>query len=383
MVVATILLLAIGLLSLYSSCCQRGLFVKKDIFHKQLWWASCGIALLFFLSKCDYRRLGMAAIPFYIFSLVSLVAVLIIGRVVMGAQRWLNIGEISFQPSEFGKMALIFMLAYYFSRPSVVSPLAAGAGSSGAQARCGIPSGRKGFMSFYSAVAASNVFSEAIFPLLLTLFLAAPVLLQPDLGSAIVYVFIFFAVAFLAGASLKYIFGLSAAGLALFPIFWHFLRGYQKSRLLVFLDPNIDPLGAGYTVIQSKIAVGSGHLFGKGWMAGTQGQLNFLAERHTDFIFSVIGEELGFAGSALLLALYGVLIAAILRTAELAKDTFGRLVCAGVASMIFFHVFVNIAMNAGFSPVVGLPLPFISYGGSSLVVNLAAVGIVLNIAQQK
>lgn len=383
LVVVTMLILAVGLLSLYSSCCQGGLFVKKDIFHKQLWWICYGVALFFLFSRLDYRRWGFAVAPLYIFSALSLGVVLLVGRVAMGAQRWLNVGDISFQPSEFGKFALILLLANYYSRLAAAVPLAQGAGLSGATARNEGLLGRRGFWFFCAPAAGSNIFSEIIFPLGMTLFLAVPVLLQPDLGSAIVYVFIFFAVAFLAGTSLQYIFALTAAGLAFLPVFWHFLRGYQKSRLLVFLNPNIDPLGAGYTVIQSKIAVGSGQLFGKGWMAGTQGQLNFLAERHTDFIFSVIGEELGFVGSALLLALYGVLIAAILRTAELAKDAFGRLVCAGVAAMLFFHVFVNIAMNAGFSPVVGLPLPFISYGGSSLLINLAAVGIVVNIARQK
>jgi rod shape determining protein RodA len=209
------------------------------------------------------------------------------------------------------------------------------------------------------------------------------VLIQPDLGTALVYVFIFMAIGFVAAVPIRYLIGIIVSGLFCFPFFWHFLKDYQKAMLLVFLNPNIDPLGAGYTIIQSKIAIGSGRFLGKGWMAGTQSQLNFLAERHTDFIFSVWGEEWGFLGSVILVVLYGILIWMILRIAESAKDTFGRLLAIGVACVIFFHVFVNIAMNIGMCPVVGLPLPMMSYGGSSLVINLLGVGIVLNIARQR
>jgi len=220
-------------------------------------------------------------------------------------------------------------------------------------------------------------------PLGITLLPTGLVLLQPDLGTAIVYLFIFATIAFLAEVRLRYLAGAAVAGLASLPLFWHALKDYQRSRLLVFLNPNIDPLGAGYTIIQSKIAIGSGRFFGKGWMSGTQSQLNFLAERHTDFIFSVWGEEWGFLGSFFLVVMYAILIIMILRVATLSRDIFGRLLAAGVAALIFFHAFINIAMNIGMSPVVGLPLTFMSYGGSSLVINMAAIGIVLNIARQK
>jgi len=351
------LILAMGLVCLYSSCHQKGIFIKKDIFDKQLLWIWVGICFLFLMSRFDYRRLPIAIIPLYALTLFSLFFVLTAGRTIMGAQRWLSVGDFSFQPSELGKFTLILLLAKYFSR--------------------------KNMRDVVSRADPSNFFKGLVLPLGLVLLPAGLVLIQPDLGTAIVYMFIFIAIGFLAGVPRRFMIGLLGFGLALFPFFWHFLKGYQKARLLVFLNPNIDPLGAGYTVIQSKIAIGSGRLFGKGWMSGTQSQLNFLAERHTDFIFSVWGEEWGFIGSLVLVFLYGLLVLMILRVAETAKDTFGRLFCVGVASLLFFHIFVNIAMNIGACPIVGLPLPFMSYGGSSLVINLVAIGIVLNIARQK
>lgn len=356
-VIVVLILLFFGLVCLYSSCHQKGAFVKKEIFTKQVLWVVAGLCLLFLVSCFDYRKISIVVIPFYVFSVLSLALVLIMGRTIMGAQRWLNWGEVSFQPSELGKFALILLLARYY--------------------------GRKNLYDVTGATFDAS-FSKALgVPLVLTMFLSGLVLIQPDLGTAIVYGFVFFSIAFLADVALRYLVLLFGLGLLIMPFFWHFLKEYQRSRLLVFLNPNIDPLGAGYTVIQSKIAIGSGGFFGKGWLSGTQSQLNFLAERHTDFIFSVIGEEWGFLGSMVLLVLYGLLIFMILRVSEMAKDAFGRLFCVGVAALLFFHAFVNIAMNVGACPVVGLPLPFISYGGSSLVINLVAVGIVLNIARQK
>lgn len=357
LVLILFILLAIGLVCLFSSCHQKGAFIKKEIFTKQVMWVGIGLCFMFLVSRIDYHRTSALIIPLYLFSFASLAAVLTMGRAIMGAQRWIDLGEISFQPSELGKFTLILLLARYYGLRSAYGPEA---------------------QSFKS-----NILKTLIIPLMLTMVLTGLVLIQPDLGTAIVYVFIFASIAFLAEVPIRYLAGLAASALVLAPFFWHFLKDYQKSRLLVFLNPNIDPLGAGYTIIQSKIAIGSGGFFGKGWMAGTQSQLNFLAERHTDFIFSVIGEEWGFLGSLSLIVLFGLLVLMILRVSEMAKDAYGRLLCAGVAALLFFHSFINIAMNVGACPVVGLPLPFISYGGSSLVINLIAVGIVLNIARQK
>ncbi len=351
------LILGIGLLCLYSSCHQNGILIKQDIFRKQLLWQGLGICVLFLCARFDYRRFAFFVVPLYVFVSLSLLFVLVAGRAIMGAQRWISLGGISFQPSELGKFVLILVLANYFNQLSLHQDIR-------------LLSRKPAFIR------------DVVWPFCMTMLLAGFVLVQPDLGTSIVYISIFFSIIFLAGVNLKYIIFLFICGLAMMPFFWHFLKDYQKSRLLVFLNPNADPLGAGYTVIQSKIAVGSGRLFGKGWMSGTQSQLNFLAERHTDFIFSVIGEEWGFLGSFILIALYCLLISMILWIAQESRDVFGKLFCVGVASVLFFHVFINIAMNAGACPVVGLPLPFISYGGSSLVINLAAVGIVLNVARQ-
>ena len=167
------------------------------------------------------------------------------------------------------------------------------------------------------------------------------------------------------------------------PAFWFFLKDYQKSRLTVFLDPNVDPLGAGYHIIQSKIAIGSGQLFGKGLFGGTQSQLNFLPENHTDFIFAVIGEELGFVGSIAILALYSLLLYRGVKTAQNARDKFGALLAAGITSMMAFHVLVNVGMTIGIMPVTGIPLPFMSYGVSALTTNLISVGILLNIQSRQ
>jgi rod shape determining protein RodA len=356
-VIVLLIILFLGLVCLYSSCHQKGAFIKKEIFTKQLMWVGVGLLFMFLASRFDYRKIRPAIILLYIFAFLTLFLVLIMGRTIMGAQRWIDLGEISFQPSELGKFALILLLAKYYSS--------------------------RGIYDVGGAIPRAAILRALGIPLFLTLLLTGLVLVQPDLGTAIVYLFVFLSVAYLADISGRYLFGLIGMGLVFMPFFWNFLKDYQKSRLLVFLNPNIDPLGAGYTVIQSKIAIGSGRFFGKGWMAGTQSQLNFLAERHTDFIFSVIGEEWGFMGSLALLVLYGLLIFMILKVSDVAKDTFGRLFCVGVAALLFFHAFINIAMNVGVSPVVGLPLPFISYGGSSLVINIVAIGIVLNIARQK
>ncbi len=357
LLVALALILCLGLASLYSSCHQKSVFVKKELFQKQLIWLAVGLVCLVFFWFFDYRKLVSFAWPMYGAAFAALAFVLTMGRAIMGAQRWISLGEFSFQPSELGKHALILLLARYFSK--------------------------KTQRDLRASSRTENFFKAVFMPLVLTLVLTGQVLVQPDLGTAIVYVFIFFSIAFLAEVPLRYLGGLAAAGLSVMPVFWHFLRGYQKARLLVFLNPNIDPLGAGYTVIQSKIAIGSGRLFGKGWLGGTQSQLNFLPERHTDFIFSVIGEEWGFFGGVVLLFLFGLLLFAILKIAESSKDSFGRLFAGGVASVLFFHVFINIAMNAGACPVVGIPLPFVSYGGSSLVLNLAALGIVLSVYRRR
>ncbi|MEK6733202.1 MAG: FtsW/RodA/SpoVE family cell cycle protein, partial [Candidatus Omnitrophota bacterium] len=199
-------------------------------------------------------------------------------------------------------------------------------------------------------------------------------------GTALMLVPVFFVLLYIWGAKIKHLFFIIGTGLALSPLGWFLLKDYQKERLAVFINPDIDPLGAGYTVIQSKIAIGSGGVFGKGWMSGTQNQLNFLTERHTDFIFSVAGEEWGFAGGVILLVLYYILVKRAFEIAKKTDDPCGVLVACGMATMIGIQVLVNISMTMGFMPVVGLPLPLVSYGGSSLLVTMAALGILESIA---
>ena len=213
-------------------------------------------------------------------------------------------------------------------------------------------------------------------------YVAVPFLLvlkQPDLGTSLVFLAIFLGMVFVAGIRLRILFGIFGLGLAAMPVLWHFLKDYQKMRIMVFLDPNVDPLGAGYHIIQSKIAIGSGLLFGKGLFGGTQSQLNFLPENHTDFIFSVVGEELGFVGCAILLLLYLIVLWRGVKIARDASDTFGRLLAVGITSMIAFHVLINVGMTMGIMPVTGIPLPLMSYGVSSLTTNIMAIAILLNI----
>jgi rod shape determining protein RodA len=209
------------------------------------------------------------------------------------------------------------------------------------------------------------------------------VLLQPDLGTALLMLPVFFAILLMGGARIKHIVWMMAIGLAGLPLFWHLLRDYQKQRLLVFLNPNIDPLGAGYTIIQSKIAVGSGGLFGKGWLAGTQNKLNFLPERHTDFIFSVIGEEWGFLGAAILVFLYFTIVRKAFTITDLTSDRFGKLIASAIGVLLGFQVVINIGMTIGMMPVVGIPLPLVSYGGSSLLATLVAIGLLLNVYMRR
>lgn len=302
------------------------------------------IALAIFLMNFDYKILQRYGNHFYVFNLILLILVMLIGQTALGAQRWIALGPISIQPSEFSKLIMIIALAALMEKR-----------------------GRIRSLSDLTPVA-----GYVLVPFLL-------VLKQPDLGTSLVFLAIFFGMVFVAGIRLRILFGIFGLGLAAMPVLWHFLKDYQKMRIMVFMDPNVDPLGAGYHIIQSKIAIGSGLLFGKGLFGGTQSQLNFLPENHTDFIFSVVGEELGFVGCAVLLLLYLIVLWRGIKIAQDASDTFGRLLAVGITSMIAFHVLVNVGMTMGIMPVTGIPLPLMSYGVSSLTTNIMAIAILLNI----
>ncbi|QJW45278.1 rod shape-determining protein RodA [bacterium BFN5] len=312
-------------------------------------FALINFILIFVMLHFDYKSLSRYANLLYFVNLIMLLAVMFVGQSALGAQRWIQLGPISLQPSEFSKLIMIVSLANLLDK-------------------------RTGKL---------NTLKEVI-PIFL--YVGVPFLLvmkQPDLGTALVFLAILFGMIYVAGISSRLLMMIVGSGLAFMPIFWHFLKDYQKMRLTVFIDPNVDPLGSGYHIIQSKIAIGSGMLFGKGLFGGTQSQLNFLPENHTDFIFAVIGEELGFIGAALILILYFIMLYRGIKIAGLARDNFGTLLATGITSMLTFHVLVNVGMTAGIMPVTGIPLPLMSYGVSALTTNLASIGILLNIYMRR
>lgn len=307
------------------------------------------IGVAIFLMNFDYKMLQGYGNKLYIFNLIMLLAVMFLGHSALGAQRWISIGPISIQPSEFSKIIMIISLATVMEH------------------RIGKLNSLHDLLPVAAYVGV---------PFLL-------VLKQPDLGTSLVFMAIFLGMLFVCGINLRLLGGLFAAGVAMMPLLWHFLKDYQKMRIMVFMDPNVDPLGSGYHIIQSKIAIGSGMLLGKGLFQGTQSQLNFLPENHTDFIFAVVGEELGFLGVVVLLLLYLVVLWRGIKIAQDASDIFGRLLAVGITSMLAFHVLVNVGMTLGIMPVTGIPLPLMSYGVSSLTTNIMSIAILLNIQLRK
>lgn len=340
-------LLFLNLLSLttiYSGLHQGSQLPDLSIFYKQIIWVIISWIILIIFSRVNYRFYLDITYLFYMLNLFLLLAVYLFGKKTMGAQRWLSVSGFTFQPSELSKITAIFLLAKLFSS--------------------GENSFRKGF----------------ILPFFLILVNALFIFKQPDLGTALVLMILFIFVGFSSRVSKKYFVFFIIGGIIFFPFAMHFLKDYQKKRLIVFLDPNVDPLGAGYTIIQSKIAIGSGKLAGKGFLSGTQNQFNFLPERHTDFIFTIIAEEWGFLGSLFLLLIYWLIIRTIMAKIKESKDSFVKLMLAGIASFFFIHVFVNIGMTLGILPVVGIPLTFLSYGGTNLLVSFILIGIFINIS---
>ena len=353
----TLLIIGIGLLALYSASYNNNV-VGVTVFYDQLYCAGVGIVVMFLLGKGNYRKFFDVAYIVYGISVLFLILVLVMGRQALGATRWISIGGFSFQPSEFSKLAIIFFLGRYFSerRPRLV---------------------------FDFSTSMKELWGDLIWPLLLTGVSMAFIFKQPDLGTAILMMGIFLVMLYASGIALRFFFSLLAIMAMLMPLAWHFLKSYQKDRLLVFLNPSHDPLGAGYTITQSKIAVGSGELLGKGWLAGTQNQLNFLPERHTDFIFSVIGEEWGLLGGIVLVYCYGIIIYCGFKIARHNKDLFGQLVAVGIVSILAMQVVINIGMVMGLLPVVGITLPLISYGRTSFMVFAILIGFLLNLSKKR
>ena len=339
----------LGILTVYSASYAPGADGPPPMAVRQLVWFVAGLAVMLSMLSFDYRSLERRAYLLYLIVLLLVLAVPLIGQVGGGSRRWLRLGPVSIQPSEFVKLAIVLVCARQFS---LTSP-----------AKLGL--------------------REALVPLVLTAVPAAAILLQPDLGSAALVVLVALSMLILGGVQLRWLALLASPILLLAPLLWSGLKEYQQKRILTFIDPGQDPLGAGYHVIQSKIAVGSGMLWGKGFLQGTQNHLSFLPEQHTDFIFSVFSEEWGLVGAALLMTLY---LAFLLRgsvIATRARNRFGALLVMGVLTIVFWQVVVNVGMVTGLMPVVGIPLPMFSYGGSSMLCLLMGIGLIMNVSMRR
>jgi rod shape determining protein RodA len=345
-----LLVVGIGIVNLYSAGFNRTPEGVTPVFLKQVYWLLVGLWVMFLTLTIDYRHLERLAYPLYVLSITLLLAVMVAGKTVSGSKRWLGAGFFTFQPSELVKIALILMLARHFHR---------------------------------LAPEKSLHFKNLIYPLVVILIPAALIARQPDLGSAILVTLVGVSMILLVGVHWRTLLTGVIALLGAIPVVWPFLKEYQRQRVRIFLDPEQDPLGAGYHIIQSKIAVGSGQFWGKGFLHGTQSQLHFLPEQHTDFVFSVFAEEWGFVGSAALVFLYLGLSLWGLFIARSCKERFGQLLALGVTALLFWQVFINLCMVTGLMPVVGIPLPLFSYGGSSLITTMLALGILLNLRMRR
>lgn len=390
-ILPSIFLMVFGLFAIYSSTINHP--VAQGNFDRQFFWffLSIGAMLVaYFIPPHVYR---IIAAPAYIISLATLILVLIMGKTVYGSKSWLGIGTLGMQPSEFAKIGLILFLSYWISRKQT---------------------------DINSVKDLAIILGIGFTPILL-------IMMQPDTGTAIVFALLTLFMLFWGGISLFGLFVVISPGVVMFasifgtvPMFitlvvilllliyfkrdlfvsatvfvvniaaafffdylYHILQPHQQKRIETFLDPNADPLGAGYNALQAKVAIGSGGLIGKGFMEGNQTQLRFIPEQWTDFIYCVIGEEFGFIGSVIVIVLFLIIFTRLLKLASVARDHFSSLVVMGVLVLLFIHFAINIGMNVGVTPVIGLPLPFLSYGGSSLIVNMTLIGIALNIHKNR
>jgi rod shape determining protein RodA len=349
---ALLAIICIGLLSIYSALyTQIQARPANNLFIKQIVWLAIGFAVMSGSLFINYQRLRSVSPWLYGLIVLLLLGVLLAGREVHGSKRWLEIVGFQFQPSEFMKVIIVIQLASYFSSQDITS----------------FPSIKK-----------------LILPVT---FVALPVLLvlaEPDLGTAISLMAIAATMIFFVGVRWKYLTVLILTVLPMVvPVWEHVLKPYQKRRIMILLRPDLDPLGAGYHIRQSKIAIGSGMLWGKGFLNGTQCKLHFLPEKHTDFIFSVWAEEWGFVGCAALLFLFCLLIFLTMRVAVRSRDRFGSLIAVGMSGLILWQAFINIGMVIGVLPVVGITLPFVSYGGSSLITLCLAIGLIENVSMRR
>ncbi|MCA1927619.1 MAG: rod shape-determining protein RodA [Calditerrivibrio sp.] len=346
-IVAIILLY--GWFAVYSASYDPTESRFNSFYIKQLYWLIIGSSFYIFFSFFNYKHLIKWSVILYLMGILMLILVLAIGHIGMGAQRWINIGGFKFQPSEFFKVIFILIMPKIYNDFEPV-PL--------------------------GLVDVVKKFFLVIPPFLL-------VFLQPDLGTAMVFLAVWGMLLLFRGIRIRTLLIFVVLGIFIAPVVWSKLHDYQKDRILTFISPERDPYGAGYHLIQSKIAVGSGGLLGKGFMKGTQSHLKFLPERHTDFIFSLINEEFGLMGGLFMVVLFGALIFRICYIAMKTKELSGKIVALAVASIVFFQFFVNSGMTLGLLPVVGIPMPLVSYGGSALVTFMTLLGIVNSISIRK
>jgi rod shape determining protein RodA len=336
---ALMALIGLGLLILYSASGQSAAMLLRQILRLLL-----GIVCMLVFARVSTHQLSLWSPWLYIGGMLCLLLTFFIGDVGKGAQRWLDLGIVRFQPSELMKLIVPMMMAWYLSG-KLLPP------------------------RFRHIVVATIIF---VLPVVL-------IVKQPDLGTALLVISAGFVCLFLAGMSWWWMLGGSLLACAAMPLAWNFLRAYQQQRVLTFLNPESDPLGAGYHIIQSKIAIGSGGIYGKGWLNGTQSHLDFLPERSTDFIFSVLAEEFGLFGVLIILALSGFIVLRGLRIASRAKDGYSRIVAGSITLTFFVYLIVNVGMVSGLLPVVGVPLPLVSYGGTSMVTLLIGFGMLMSI----
>ena len=351
LVFVVIALNIIGLINLYSATHDPQTVGIHRLFAMQIFWVGVGWLIFFAMTILDYKVLTKLSYIFYTLNLGFLVLVKLFGNRALGAQRWLDLGFFKYQPSETMKIVLVILLSKILAEKNTIQGL-----------------GIKGL----------------IYPLFLTLIPFILTAIQPDLGTSMMLMIISASMLLFVGINKKILVTVGLAVVLLIPLAWSFaLHDYQKNRILTFLDPNRDPRGAGYNSIQSKIAVGSGKFLGKGFRKGTQSQLDFLPERHTDFIYSVLSEEHGFIGSFTVLSLFIILTLIGLKVATQAPDKYGALLVIGSLALIFWHMFINIGMVIGILPIVGIPLPILSYGGSGMITSFLALGIISSVAARR
>jgi rod shape determining protein RodA len=351
LLLVVVLLGGIGLTTVYSAVtADPPPALHKILFYKQIVWFFLGLIVMAAAFSFNYRLLDRWAHPIYIACVLMLLGVVVFGKLAGGSRRWLVLGPVHLQPSELIKIAVVLVLAKYYSKDA--SP--------------------RGF-----------TLRDLVRPILLTGLPFGLIVIQPDLGTAGLVALIAVTITLFVKVDLRSMVLLVTPAAAMVPLVWSLLKDYQKQRILTFLNPDQDPLGAGYHIIQSKIAIGSGMLTGKGYLQGTQNALSFLPEEHTDFIFSVLAEEWGAIGSIVLILLFLVLILWGLNIAHRCRDSFGTILAVGITSLLAWQVVINIGMTMGIMPVVGVPLPLISYGGSSTLTVAICIGLLMNVSMRR